>query len=48
MITKGKYPAIPYQKALLQFAMAKGMRMWTIEDRIRVVTAYELFIAKLN
>jgi len=48
MTNKGKYPALPYQRALLQFAESTGMKMWTAKQRMKVIAAYELFISKLN
>lgn len=47
-ITRGKYQANPYQRALIQFAAAHGLKLWTVKDRMKVVARYELFIAQLN
>jgi hypothetical protein len=48
MNKKGKYQAVPYNKALLQFAFSQGLRFWTVEDRMKVVARYEIFAAIKN
>lgn len=45
---RGAYPALPHQKALLQFAKREGMRMWTVKDRKKVISRYEIFAATKN
>lgn len=45
---KGKFPAMPYQAALVQYARSQGMKLWTVEDRLKVVARYENFAATKN
>lgn len=43
-MTKSKgIPAIPFQKILRQYAMANGIRLWTVRDRMKAIAHYELF-----
>jgi hypothetical protein len=45
---RGTYPALPYQKALIQFAKKEGMKIWTVQERIKVIARYEVFAATKN
>lgn len=45
---RGLYPAVPYQKALLQYARANNLKLFTVEDRIKVIARYEIWAAIKN
>jgi hypothetical protein len=43
-----KVPAIPYYAVVKQFAIANGLKFWTVKQQREAMIAYESFVQKLN